>query len=123
MPKSVNVKSLSHALQAAAQATTNPILIGVINAIEEILNEIVQDPTAKIVLQAIEAWINSIIGGAPPVNPTLTAMHKAAAGPIIQLLLKLVENLITGMAGNPAILQAIIAFIQQILGNLPQPTP
>ncbi len=112
-------KDAKLAMHAAATAV-NPIVAGIVQAVEAALNAIVTDPTAKSVLQALESWINALLGIGPNTVATASAnltTVAAVGGPFIQAIVAMLEKMLANL--SPAVLQAILAYIMSLLAKTP----
>ncbi len=101
-----------------AAAATNPAIIGIIKALELILGMIVTEPNAAALLKTVETWINALLGiGNEPAAAQAMNTAGAAAGPFGGIFVKLIQSLLGGVSGNPAILGAILAWIQSLIAG------
>ncbi len=110
-------KDAKLAMHAAATAV-NPIVAGIVQAVEAALNAIVTDPTAKSILQALEGWINSLLGiGSTTTQAAAVTLASAASvgGPFIQAIVAMLEKMMANL--SPAVLQAILAYIMSLLAK------
>jgi hypothetical protein len=99
-------------------AAPNPIVVGIVKALEFLLSQIITEPNAAALLKTVGDWINSLLGiGNTPAASQAMHAAGAAAGPFGGIFVKLIESLVGGMAGNPQLLGAILAWIQSLLSK------